>query len=122
MPVSRVIEYKRFADDVAAGHGLQIRETAVWTDPRLFSVYIVDPSADLDADGGTGKAPALWGAVDELLAGALRMGGGVEYCHGLGTKLAGWADQEWGDALLLARRLKGAVDPNGILNSGKLGL
>ncbi|MDA1175420.1 MAG: FAD-binding protein, partial [Chloroflexi bacterium] len=60
--------------------------------------------------------------VDELLAGALRMGGGVEYCHGLGTKLAGWADQEWGDALLLARRLKGAVDPNGILNSGKLGL
>ncbi|MDA1174196.1 MAG: hypothetical protein O2826_06720, partial [Chloroflexi bacterium] len=68
-----MIEYKRFADDVAAGHGLQIRETAVWTDPRLFSVYIVDPSADLDADGGTGKAPALWGAVDELLAGALRV-------------------------------------------------
>ncbi len=122
LPVSRVIEYKRFADDVAAGHGLQIRETAVWTDPRLFSVYIVDPSADLDADGETGKAPALWGAVNELLAGALRMGGGVEYCHGLGTKLAGWADHEWGDALLLARRLKGAVDPNGILNPGKLGL
>jgi FAD/FMN-containing dehydrogenase len=123
LPVSRVVEYKRFADDVALQFGLEIRETAVWTDPRLFSLYLVDPHAEVEGlsveDGGTHP---LWDAVDELLAGALRMEGGIEYCHGLGTKLAAWAEAEWGDALLLARKLKRAVDPNGILNPGKLGL
>lgn len=116
LPVSRVLEYKRFADAVAIEAGLEIMETAVWTDPRLFSLYVVDPEAR------EGSEPPLWSAVDSLLAGALRMGGGVEYCHGLGTKLAGWAEQEWGESLLLARRLKRAADPNGVLNPGKLGL
>lgn len=57
-----------------------------------------------------------------MLDRALGLGGGVEYCHGLGVKLAGWAEREWGDALLLARRAKSAVDPMGVLNPGKLGL
>jgi alkyldihydroxyacetonephosphate synthase len=119
LPVTRVLDYKRFADGVAAGYGLDIRETAVWTDPRLFSIYVVGPNADAESTGGL---PSLWEAVNELLAGALRMGGGVEYCHGLGTKLVGWAEEEWDEALPLVRRLKRAVDPNGILNPGKLGL
>ena len=108
---------------MAERHGLQIRETAIWTDPRLFSVYLVDPD-DTDAAEVAvgGRIPPLWQAVDELLSAAIAMGGGVEYCHGLGTKLGAWAVQEWGDALLLARRLKHAVDPNVILNPGKLGL
>ncbi|MCY4582085.1 MAG: hypothetical protein OXE50_04695 [Chloroflexi bacterium] len=72
--------------------------------------------------GGGGAATALRRAVDAMLEEALRLGGGVEYCHGLGVKLGDWAEREWGDALLLARRLKRAVDPNGILNPEKLGL
>ena len=52
----------------------------------------------------------------------LRWGGGVEYCHGLGTKLQAWVVEEWGDALPLARWLKQALDPNGTLNPRKLGL
>ena len=123
LPVTRVLEYKRFADSVAERHGLQIRETAIWTDPRLFSVYLVDLNdADSAEVAAGGRTPPLWQAVDELLSAAIAMGGGVEYCHGLGTKLGAWAVQEWGDALLLARRLKHAVDPNAILNPGKLGL
>jgi FAD/FMN-containing dehydrogenase len=125
LPVTRVLDYKRLAEGVAVRYGLHIREAAVWTDPRLFSIYLIDPSVgrgEEGADDVDGNGPPLWRAVDELLAGALRMEGGVEYCHGLGTKLASWAEQEWGDALLLARRLKHAVDPNGILNPGKLGL
>ena len=60
--------------------------------------------------------------VDRLLDMALSMGGGVEYCHGLGVKLAHLAPREWGDALPLAQRLKRALDPNDTLNPGKLGL
>ena len=50
------------------------------------------------------------------------MGGGVESCHGIGAKLAPLMEREWADALLLARRLKQALDPHGMLNPGKLGL
>jgi FAD/FMN-containing dehydrogenase len=133
LPVTRVLEYKRFADEVVARHGFEIRETSIWTDPRLFSIYFAgpdDPEAEregadgeaADGRGADGEIPPLWAAVDELLSGAIAMGGGVEYCHGLGTKLQAWAVEEWGDALPLARRLKQALDPNGTLNPKKLGL
>ena len=118
LPVSEVLNYKRFAENVASSHGLEIREAAVWTDPRLFSVFVTDPAPSRSEETN----PPLWSAVDQLLEGALVRGGGVEYCHGLGTKLEAWAPREWSDALLLVRRLKRAVDPNGILNPGKLGL
>jgi FAD/FMN-containing dehydrogenase len=118
LPISRVVEYKRFADKLAASRGLHIREAGIWTNPQLFSVFIMDPNEERAA----GKAPPLWKAIDDLLEKALEFDGGVEYCHGLGTKLESWAPLEWGEALPLARRLKRAVDPNGVLNPGKLGL
>ena len=119
MPVSRVLAYKRYCEETAAHYGLDIRESAVWTHPELFSVFVRAPHGEGDGDA---SATALRQAVDAMLEEALRLGGGVEYCHGLGLKLDAWAEREWGDALLLARRLKRAVDPNGILNPEKLGL
>ncbi len=118
MPVSKVVAYKRFCDETAAKHGIEVRESAVWTDPELFSVFVRDPDSSR-AEGGN---PPLWRAVDAMLDRALDLGGGVEYCHGIGIKLSGWAEREWGDALLLARRAKRAVDPSGVLNPDKLGL
>ena len=118
LPISRVLDYKRFADEVAFRHGLSLREIAIWTDPQLFSLFIIDS----DESAAEANQPRLWVAVDELLSGALAMGGGVEYCHGLGVKMDVWANLEWGDALKLAQRLKRAVDPNRVLNPGKLGL
>ena len=117
LPASRVLEYKRHAETIAKRHGLVIRESAVWTGPELFSVFVRDPRG-----AEAGDPQALAAAVDEMLEEALAIGGGVEYCHGLGTKLGPWAERDWGDALVLARRLKHAVDPGGTLNPGKLGL
>ena len=91
----------------------------MWTDPRLFSLFVTDPR---DTPADSPGRPPLWDAVDAMLESALALGGGVEYCHGLGSKLGPWATREWGDALVLARLLKRAADPEGILNPGKLGL
>jgi FAD/FMN-containing dehydrogenase len=117
LPVSRVLEYHRQAQSVAAEHGLEITEAAVWTGPGLYSVFVHDP------EGGEGsRQQVLAQAVDTLLDMALTLGGGVEYCHGIGMKLDRHTAREWGDGLHLARRLKEAVDPAHILNPGKLGL
>lgn len=123
MPASRVLEYKRFCERAAAREGLEIRESAVWTHPELFSVFVRAPDGNAeDARDDDNAALALRRGVDAMLDEALRLGGGVEYCHGLGVKLAGWAERDWGAALPLARLLKRAADPQGVLNPGKLGL
>lgn len=122
LPVSQVLDYKRFAEAVAGRHGVTIRESAIWTDSRLFSLFVYDPDPERAPERTKDGDPPLWRAVDELLDGALARDGGIEYCHGLGSKLDPWAEREWAASLWLARALKAAVDPAGTLNPGKLGL
>ena len=122
MPASRVLVYKRGCERIAARYGVDVRESAVWTHPELFSVFVRARYDENDASSADAAAEALRQAVDAMLEDALSLGGGIEYCHGLGAKLSDWAEREWEDALRLARRVKSAVDPNGVLNPGKLGL
>jgi FAD/FMN-containing dehydrogenase len=61
--------------------------------------------------------------VDDLLTLAQDLGGGMEYCHGVGLKLAHLMGRELGEAgMETLRRLKSALDPAGVLNPGKMGL
>jgi len=46
----------------------------------------------------------------------------MEYCHGVGVKLAALMEDEHGYGLEVMRRIKKVLDPNGIMNPGKLGL
>jgi FAD/FMN-containing dehydrogenase len=43
----------------------------------------------------------------------------MEFCHGVGLKLAHLMEREHGFGLEVMRRLKVAVDPLGIMNPGK---
>ena len=58
--------------------------------------------------------------VDEVLTLAQEMGGTMEYCHGVGIKLAHLMEGEMGGGMAVARKIKEALDPNNILNPGKL--
>ena len=58
--------------------------------------------------------------VDEVLRLAQEMGGAMEYCHGVGIRLAHLAGDGMGNGLGVLRKIKKALDPNGILNPGKL--
>jgi glycolate oxidase len=59
-------------------------------------------------------------AADAIFALALSLGGTVTGEHGIGSLKRSWLAREVGEeSLALQVRLKGALDPRGILNPGK---
>ncbi len=53
---------------------------------------------------------------------ALDAGAVINDHHGVGLKLAPYMQAQHGAGLDVLRRIKGALDPNGVMNPGKLGL
>jgi alkyldihydroxyacetonephosphate synthase len=46
----------------------------------------------------------------------------MEYCHGVGVRLAHLLERELGAGTRILRALKHSLDPNDVVNPGKLGL
>jgi len=59
---------------------------------------------------------------DAALEASLGVGGTISHHHGIGRLRAGWMRRELGSAFDLLVQLKRAIDPNGIMNPGVLGL
>jgi glycolate oxidase len=74
-------------------------------------------------DYGTNSGQlALEETIEELLRLVQEMGGSMEYTHGVGVKLAPLMAKEHGYGLEVMRQIKRTLDPNNILNPGKMGL
>ena len=115
LPISRVLEYRRSCMRLFADNGIHVREWSVWARPEFFSFLIVqerdeDSTASLD----------MGRIVDEVLTLAQQLGGSMEYCHGVGLKLAHLMEAEHRSGMDVMRRIKRTVDPGNILNPGKL--
>ena len=115
LPVSKVLEYRRRCEEILAGRGVKVVEYAVWTQPELFSMLIVPDEADTPVPGDDMAA-----IVDQVLGLAQDLGGTMEYCHGVGLKLAHLLPREMGVGYDVARAIKRALDPQNIMNPGKL--
>ena len=117
LPVSKVLEYRRRCDELMAGTGVRVVEYAIWSRPELFSMLMVSgPGKGDDYRDNLAKV------VDQVLKLAQDMGGAMEYCHGVGIKLDHLLAREMGAGHDVLRELKRALDPNNIMNPGKLGL
>ena len=114
LPRSRVLEYRTACGPVLERHGVRAVEYGIWCWPELFSVTMT-------ADGADAREH-LSRAVDELLSLTRDLGGSIEYCHGVGIRLAHLMEREHGSGLDVMRSIKRALDSHGILNPGKLGL
>lgn len=117
LPASLVLAYRRRCQEIARRHRVHTLEYGLWCWPELFSLVM----AKVSLTGGR-AGQALARAVDEMLSLAQEMGGSSEYCHGVGIRLAHLMGREHGDGLEVMRAIKRALDPQGILNPGKLGL
>ncbi|HET7007563.1 MAG TPA: FAD-binding oxidoreductase [Candidatus Binatia bacterium] len=117
LPSSRVLAFRSAAQDIVARHSVCLQESGLWVQPELFSMR-------LGADDGLVANPQL--ALEETIEALLRlvqhMGGSMEYTHGVGVKLAPLMTEEHGHGLQIMRQIKRALDPNNILNPGKMGL
>ncbi len=114
LPVGRVLEYRRNCEALLSKEGVSVREWSVWGRPEFFSL-LVSPSDEVEEDGDR-----LAQTVDRVLRDAQAMGGTMEYCHGVGLKLAHLAEAELGSGMSVGRRIKKSLDPAGILNPGKI--
>jgi len=111
LPPSAVLAYRHQCLDLLAQHKLQAHQTGVWDHAGLFSLVY------------TGGSNALLADVHrELLMLSQDAQGSMEYCHGVGIRLAPLMRREHGSGLELMRRLKQCLDPHGICNPGKLAL
>jgi alkyldihydroxyacetonephosphate synthase len=117
LPASKVLSFRAAAMEIARKRGVQVLESGLWIQPELFSMPLGIQ------DDGTNKAQlTLEETVDDLLHLVHEMGGSMEYTHGVGVKLAPLMAEEHGYGVEVMRRIKRALDPNGIMNPGKMGL
>ena len=117
LPASRVLAYRRMAQQIAEQHGVRVQESGLWVQPELFSLRLAaNESTTPDAQ------LVLEQTVEELLRLAQQMGGSMEYTHGVGVKLSPLMPEEHGYGLEIMRQIKKALDPRNILNPGKLAL
>lgn len=113
VPISRladcIVETK---EDV---HRLGIPSTIVGHvgDGNFHLMMMIDPGSEDEMNSAE--------ALNETLVGrALAMGGTCTGEHGVGLHKIGFLAQELGEAVDVMRDIKRAIDPNGIMNPGKV--
>jgi glycolate oxidase len=115
VPKEHVPEMLARIEALAAQHGVQIANIAHAGDGNLHPLIIGPPDDDAD----------LWrrihAAFDGILDAALSFGGTITGEHGVGLlKRRGLVDELSPAVMGLHRAIKGALDPAGILNPGKI--
>jgi alkyldihydroxyacetonephosphate synthase len=113
LPASQVLPYRDKALVLCQQQGVLVDQCGIWTRPELFSMVLHNPGGQLELLADT---------VDRLLELAQDVGGSMEYCHGVGVRLAHLLARELGAGTTILRALKRVLDPDQLLNAGKLGL
>ena len=111
VPPARVPDILADVQDIAKRHGLLI----------VCFGHAGDGNIHVNIMLEEGERPQAELAVKEIFAAVLRMQGSISGEHGIGITKAPFLPMEAGEQALEAmRRIKRALDPNNILNPGKI--
>jgi glycolate oxidase len=99
---------------IATKHGVEIPVVAHAGDGNTHPIIVFDEN-DADSTRRSGEA------FDEIMQAAISLGGTITGEHGVGrTKKRALPDQVGPDVMALNRKVKDALDPQGILNPGAI--
>jgi alkyldihydroxyacetonephosphate synthase len=83
------------------------------------SIYMIFFTSQPDAETAWSVYKQIW---DDGVAACLREGGTMSHQHGVGLTRSTYTHEELGSGFEVLKKIKNALDPNGIMNPGKLGL
>ena len=81
---------------------------------NIYFTFVARPQDPAEAES---TYLACW---EQAMEATLRAGGTISHHHGIGRMRTRWMPAEHGEGLSILRAMKGALDPNGILNPGVL--
>jgi glycolate oxidase subunit GlcD len=115
IPPTRIPEVIKRAQEISKKYNLLITTFGHIGDGNVHTTFVTDMRSREEWD-------RLRPAADELAELALEMGGTVTAEHGTGLARNPYIERQLGPALDVMRSIKNALDPNNILNPGKMGL
>ncbi len=115
IPPTRIPEVIKRAQEISDKYRLLITTFGHIGDGNVHTTFVTDMRSRDEWD-------RLKPAADELADLAIEMGGTVTAEHGTGLARAPYIEKQLGPALDVMRTIKDALDPNNILNPGKMGL
>jgi glycolate oxidase len=114
VPLPALPALVRGVERIAAARGTRIAVVAHAGDGNTHPLIVYD-AADPDA---TARAEVAFGEIMDL---ALALGGTITGEHGVGRLKKAWLPDYVGpDVMAVSRRIKNALDPQGILNPGAI--
>ncbi len=114
VPRSELAKMVRIVEIVAKKHRLRVGTFGHMGDGNLHPTFLTD---ERNAD----EMHRVEAAFKELFAEAIRLGGTITGEHGVGAAKKAFLPQYAGDAQMrVMRELRRVLDPNGILNPGKV--
>lgn len=114
VPRSELAKMIRFVESVAKKHNLRIGTFGHMGDGNLHPTFLTD-------ERNKDEMHRVEEAFKEIFAEAIRLGGTITGEHGIGVAKKSFLPQFAGDAQMrVMRELRRVLDPNGILNPGKL--
>jgi glycolate oxidase len=114
VPRSELARMVAFINEVAARHHLQIGTFGHLGDGNLHPTFLTD---ERNAD----EMHRVELALEEIVAETLRLGGTVTGEHGVGLAKKAFVKRQLGEGSYeLMRSIKKALDPQGLLNPGKI--
>jgi len=115
IPPTKIPEVIKKAQAIADKYDLLLTTFGHIGDGNVHTTFVTDMRSREEWD-------RLRPAADELAEIAIEMGGTVTAEHGTGLARNPYIEKQLGPALDVMRSIKKALDPNGILNPGKMGL
>tara|TARA_B100002051_G_scaffold261418_1_gene282939 strand:- start:841 stop:2211 length:1371 start_codon:yes stop_codon:yes gene_type:complete len=113
VPISKLVECIKFVEIEVQKYGLKAPMVGHVGDGNFHTTFLYDPSKKKDYD-------LIRNFCDKLIEKALELDGTITGEHGVGIHKKEYLVKQHGDNIPIMRSIKNTLDPNNIMNPGKI--